>query len=115
MNNGKITVAGIRPGSREEQAVSLTTLAEFDPEQDGRTVQLATEKGIARTQAGIRLAVQEHPDALYVFGNAPTALMELCDLIRKGKNLSRRHYCRSCRFCTRTGIQTHGKTICLYS
>ena len=40
---------------------------------------------ITRTQAGIRLAVEEHPDALFAFGNAPTALMELCDLIRKGK------------------------------
>lgn len=50
-----------------------------------RTAALAAEKGITRTQAGIRLAVAEQPDALYVFGNAPTALMELCDLIRKGK------------------------------
>ena len=41
--------------------------------------------GCTRTQAGIRLAVEEHPDALFVFGNAPTALMELCELIRKGK------------------------------
>ena len=40
---------------------------------------------LTRTQAGIRLAVEEHPDALFVFGNAPTALMELCDLIRRGK------------------------------
>ena len=40
---------------------------------------------ITRTQAGIRLAVEEHPNALFAFGNAPTALMELCDLIRKGK------------------------------
>jgi precorrin isomerase len=46
---------------------------------------MAAEKGITRTQAGIRLAVEEHPDALYAFGNAPTALMELCDLIHKGK------------------------------
>ena len=43
------------------------------------------EGSLTRTQAGIRLAVEEHPDALFVFGNAPTALMELCDLIRKGK------------------------------
>ena len=41
--------------------------------------------GCTRTQAGIRLAVEEHPDALFAFGNAPTALMELCNLIRKGK------------------------------
>ena len=46
---------------------------------------MASTLGITRTQAGIRLAVEEHPDALYAFGNAPTALMELCDLIRKGK------------------------------
>lgn len=52
---------------------------------DPRTAELASAKGITRTQAGTRLAVEEHPDALYVFGNAPTALMELCDLIRKGK------------------------------
>ena len=41
--------------------------------------------GITRTQAGIRLAVQEHPYALFAFGNAPTALTELCELIRQGK------------------------------
>lgn len=52
---------------------------------DERTSLLAEEKKITRTQAGIRLAVDEHPDALFVFGNAPTALMELCSLIRKGK------------------------------
>lgn len=52
---------------------------------DPRVVEMATAQGITRTQAGIRLAVEEHPEALYAFGNAPTALMELCDLIRKGK------------------------------
>jgi precorrin-3B C17-methyltransferase len=46
---------------------------------------LMVNEKITRTQAGIRLAVEENPNALYVFGNAPTALMELCDLIRKGK------------------------------
>ena len=47
--------------------------------------ELAKLKGITRTQAGIRLAVEEYPNALFVFGNAPTALMELCELIRKDK------------------------------
>ncbi|MDD4592403.1 MAG: precorrin-8X methylmutase, partial [Parabacteroides sp.] len=50
---------------------------------DERAVTLADGKNITRTQAGIRLAVEEHPEALFVFGNAPTALMELCSLIRK--------------------------------
>lgn len=53
---------------------------------DPRTSEMAKSEGITRTQAGVRLAAAEHPcGAMYVFGNAPTALMELCDLIRKGK------------------------------
>ena len=52
---------------------------------DPRVAEMATAQSITRTQAGIRLAVEEHPDALFAFGNAPSALMELCDLIRKGK------------------------------
>ena len=52
---------------------------------DDRVAAFSTANNITRTQAGIRLAVEEHPDALFVFGNAPTALMELCALIRKGK------------------------------
>lgn len=52
---------------------------------DSRVAEMATQQGITRTQAGIRLAVAEHPNALFAFGNAPTALMELCDLMLKGK------------------------------
>ena len=52
---------------------------------DPRAIQLAQDKKITRTQAGIRLAAEEHPNALYAFGTAPTALMELVDLIRKDK------------------------------
>ena len=52
---------------------------------DPRVAEMAAAKGITRTQAGIRLAVEDHPDALFAFGNAPTALMELCELIRKDK------------------------------
>ena len=52
---------------------------------DSSVAEFASANNITRTQAGIRLAVEEHPDALFAFGNAPTALMELCDLIRKGK------------------------------
>ena len=52
---------------------------------DERVKKMALEKNITRTQAGIQLAVEEHPDALFAFGNAPTALIELVKLIRKGK------------------------------
>ena len=52
---------------------------------DARVAEFASANHLTRTQAAIRLAVEDHPDALFAFGNAPTALMELCDLIRRGK------------------------------
>ena len=75
-----MAASGIRKGALERLGVEVKCYL-----GDPRTATMAAEKGITRTQAGIRLAVDEHPDALYVFGNAPTALMELCNLVRKGK------------------------------
>ncbi|EKN16776.1 precorrin-3B C17-methyltransferase [Parabacteroides goldsteinii CL02T12C30] len=75
-----MAASGIRKGALQRMGLEVKCYL-----QDEKTVALATEKGITRTQAGIRIAVSEHPDALFVFGNAPTALIELCDLIRKGK------------------------------
>ena len=75
-----MAASGIRKGALERLGVEVKCYL-----TDERTAVLAKDKEITRTQAGIRLAVEEHPDALFVFGNAPTALMELCELIRKGK------------------------------
>ena len=74
-----MAASGIRKGALQRLGVEVKCYL-----TDPRTAALAAEKGITRTQAGIRLAVEEHPDALYAFGNAPTALMELCELIRRG-------------------------------
>ena len=75
-----MVTSGIRKGALQRLGVEAKCYL-----SDPRVAQMAEEKGITRTQAGIRLAVEEHPDALFAFGNAPTALMELCELIRKGK------------------------------
>ena len=75
-----MAASGIRKGALERMGIEVKCYL-----GDKRAVALAKEKGITRTQAGIRIAVKEHPEALYIFGNAPTALMELCDLIRKDK------------------------------
>ena len=75
-----MVASGIRKGALQRLGIEVKCYL-----SDARTTALAEEKGITRTQAGIRLAVEEHPDALFVFGNAPTALIELCELIRKGK------------------------------
>ena len=77
---------------------------------DERAAALAKEKGITRTQAGIRMAAEEHPEALYVFGNAPTALMELCDLIRKEKAHPCGIIAAPVGLCT-LRKQTHGETF----
>lgn len=71
---------GIRKGALERLGISVKCYL-----NDPAVADLAASAGITRTQAGIRLAVERHPDALFVFGNAPTALMELCSLIRSRK------------------------------
>ncbi len=75
-----MVVSGIRKAALERLGVKVICML-----YDERTTEMAAKMGITRTQAGIRLAAQEYPNALYVFGNAPTALMELCTLIRRGK------------------------------
>lgn len=75
-----MVTSGIRKGALARLGIEAKCYL-----SDERVPVMAQELGITRTQAGIRLAVEEHPDALFAFGNAPTALMELCDLIRKGK------------------------------
>ena len=75
-----MVVSGIRKGALERLGIEAKCYL-----SDPRVAEMAASQGITRTQAGIRLAVEEHPDALFAFGNAPTALMELCDLIRKCK------------------------------
>lgn len=72
--------SGIRKGALQRLGIEVKCYL-----NDPKAEELAAKCGITRTQAGIRLAVSEHPDALFVFGNAPTALMELCGLIRLHK------------------------------
>ena len=75
-----MVTSGIRKGALNRLGIEAKCYL-----NDDRVAAFSTANNITRTQAGIRLAVEEHPDALFVFGNAPTALMELCALIRKGK------------------------------
>ena len=44
---------------------------------------LAKSANITRSQAGIRKAIEKHPNALYVVGNAPTALFEIIEQLRE--------------------------------
>ena len=75
-----MVTSGIRKGALQRLGIETKCYL-----NDPRVAEMAALQGITRSQAGIRLAVEEHPDALFAFGNAPTALMELCDLVRRGK------------------------------
>ncbi len=75
-----MVTSGIRKGALQRLGIEAKCYL-----SDPRVAAFASANDITRTQAGIRLAVEDHPDALFAFGNAPTALMELCDLIRKGQ------------------------------
>ena len=75
-----MVTSGIRKGALQRLGIEAKCYL-----SDPRVAAFSSANNITRTQAGIRLAVEDHPDALFAFGNAPTALMELCDLIRKGQ------------------------------
>ena len=75
-----MAASGIRKGALERLGIEVHCYI-----NDPRTKQMAEEKGITRSQACMRLAAEEYPEALYVVGNAPTALFEICDLVHKGQ------------------------------
>lgn len=50
---------------------------------DEEALRIASEENCTRSQAGMRVAIKKHPEALFVVGNAPTALFELCDALQE--------------------------------
>lgn len=71
--------SGLRKAALERYGVTVRCYL-----HDPRVAELAKSAGITRSQAGMRLAAEEHPDALFVIGNAPTALLELASLLHRG-------------------------------
>ena len=45
----------------------------------------ARRRGVTRAVVCMERAVRETPDAIFAIGNAPTALLRLCELIREGR------------------------------
>lgn len=44
----------------------------------------ALRRGVTRAVVSMERAVKETPDAIFAIGNAPTALIRLCELVREG-------------------------------
>jgi precorrin-8X/cobalt-precorrin-8 methylmutase len=53
----------------------------------GKGDDLAASAGITRTSAGVMAAQEELNGSIVVIGNAPSALLILCDMIESGKTL----------------------------
>ena len=49
------------------------------------TEQLAKERGVTRAVVSMERAAADFPGAVYVVGNAPTALLRICELTRAGR------------------------------
>lgn len=80
VTDSNMAASGIRKGALERLGIEVHC---FVAEAD--MARMAREEGITRSQACMRHAASLYPDALYVVGNAPTALFEICDLTRKGR------------------------------
>lgn len=76
-------VTMVRAGLRRE-ALEKAGIQAFCYLDDPAAHDLARGEGLTRSQAAMRLAIARHPKALYVIGNAPTALMEVCDHLETG-------------------------------
>ncbi|MDO5733528.1 MAG: precorrin-8X methylmutase [Eubacteriales bacterium] len=48
------------------------------------TFQLAQADGTTRAVAAVKLAAQKEPEAIFVVGNAPTALIKIYELVQEG-------------------------------
>ena len=75
-----MVMSGIRKGALARLGIDVVCYI-----NDERALSMAREQQITRAQAAMRLAAEEYPTALYAFGNAPTALLELCELMRRGR------------------------------
>lgn len=52
---------------------------------DADVAEMAYENGTTRAVASMDKAAREVPRAIYAIGNAPTALIRLCELLRRGE------------------------------
>lgn len=75
-----MAAAGINKQSAAKYAVSVVCRM-ADPE----IAKAAERRGVTRALVSMEEAVRAAPDAIFAIGNAPTALMRLCELIDSGE------------------------------
>lgn len=78
-----MVVSGLRKAALQRWGIEAKTYI-----GDARAVAMAREGNLTRAQAGIRVALEDYPEGrgvLFAFGNAPTALLTLCDMVHAGR------------------------------
>ncbi len=68
-----------KPSANKFNNKIICRMAEPDVKEE------ALKRGVTRAVVSIERAVKETPDAIFAIGNAPTALIKLCELISEGK------------------------------
>ena len=76
----QMAAAGMsKPSANKFNNKIICRMAEPDVKEE------ALKRGVTRAVVSIERAVKETPDAIFAIGNAPTALIKLCELISEGK------------------------------
>ena len=75
----RMVAAGIHRPSLEALGVSPHCYID-DPE----AARQAERRGTTRSRCAMEMAVTLYPEAIFVIGNAPTALLALCEAVRRG-------------------------------
>lgn len=76
----QMAAAGMsKPSASKFNNKIICRMAEPDVKEE------ALKRGVTRAVISIERAVEETPDAIFAIGNAPTALIKLCELISEGK------------------------------
>lgn len=75
-----MAAAGISKGSCAALGVSVVCRT-----HDADVAREAAKRGVTRAAVSMERAAGETPEAVFAIGNAPTALLRLCELIDEGK------------------------------
>lgn len=75
-----MAAAGINKQAAAKYAVSVVCRM-----ADTEIAEAAEKRGVTRALVSMEEAVRAAPDAIFAIGNAPTALMRLCELIDSGE------------------------------
>ena len=101
-----MVTSGIRKGALARLGIEAKCYL-----SDPRVTEMAAAQGITRTQAGIRLAVEEHPRRALRLRQRSHGIDGTVRSHPQGESASCGHHCGTRRLCPRARVQTHGQAF----